>query len=273
VRAKKLVQALAGSQERYDDALATQRSASAQLRSAHAAEQQSQINLDYTEIRAPIDGRIGRSSMTIGNVVGPGSGTLATIVSQDPMYVAFPVPVRTAIELRNRIAAKGGFDSVAIKVRLPDGSMYDHSGRLNFADVTIGPDTDSLILRGSFPNPVQSRMQLGASSLRALDDGAFVTVVVESATPVDLLALPREAVLSDQRGDFVYIVDAENTVERRSVQLGQSTPATAVISNGLAEGDRVVLEGLQRVQAGMKVAPSPADADTRAADATAASGS
>jgi membrane fusion protein (multidrug efflux system) len=204
--------------------------------------------------------------MTIGNVVGPSSGTLATIVSQDPMYVTFPVPTRTAVDLRNRYAAKDGFNAVAIKIRLPDGHMYEQSGTLNFADVTISQDTDTLTLRGTITNPVLSNSQLGSARLRELVDGEFVTVVVESAAPVEQLTLPHEAVLSDQRGDFVYVVGTGDKVERREVQLGQSTPVTAVISNGLADGERVVLEGVQRVQPDMKVAPGPADVDSHAAD-------
>jgi membrane fusion protein, multidrug efflux system len=265
-RATELLKGPAGSKMRYDDALTVKLSAEAQLRAAQAAAHQSQINLDYTEIKAPVDGRISRTSMTIGNVVGPSSGTLATIVSQDPMYVTFPVPTRTAVDLRNRYAAKDGFNAVAIKIRLPDGHMYEQSGTLNFADVTISQDTDTLTLRGTITNPVLSNSQLGSARLRELVDGEFVTVVVESAAPVEQLTLPHEAVLSDQRGDFVYVVGTGDKVERREVQLGQSTPVTAVISNGLADGERVVLEGVQRVQPDMKVAPGPADVDSHAAD-------
>ena len=153
-RAQELFKSQTGSEARRDDALTAQRSAAAQLRSAQAAEQVSQINLGYTEIRAPIAGRISRTSVTVGNVVGPSSGTLATIVSQDPMYVSFSVPTRTALELRNRYADKGGFAAVAIKLRLPDGRMYGQTGTLNFEDVSVGQDTDSITFRGNIANPV-----------------------------------------------------------------------------------------------------------------------
>ena len=160
-RAKELLKGPAGSQMRYDDALTVKLSAEAQLRAAQAAAHQSQINLDYTEIRAPVDGRISRTSVTIGNVVGPTSGTLATIVSQDPMYVTFPVPTRTAVDLRNRYVVQGGFNAVAIKIRLPDGRMYGQPGTINFADVTISQDTDTLTVRGTIPNPVLSNSGVG----------------------------------------------------------------------------------------------------------------
>ena len=137
-RAQELLKSFAGTEARRDDALTAQRSTAAQLRSAQAAERQSQINLGYTEIRAPIAGRIGRTAVTVGNVVGPSSGTLAMIVSQDPMYVTFPVPMRTALDLRTRYAANGGFEAVAIRLRLPDGRIYGQTGTLNFADVSVG---------------------------------------------------------------------------------------------------------------------------------------
>jgi len=129
-RADELYKRQAGTQVTLDNARTTQRSAAAQLQAAQAQLQQSQINLDYTEIRSPIDGRIGRTAMTIGNVVGPTSGTLATIVSADPMYVVFPVAMRRLLELRDRYVDKGGFDAVTIRLRLPDGNMY---GAVNVA--------------------------------------------------------------------------------------------------------------------------------------------
>jgi membrane fusion protein, multidrug efflux system len=267
-RARDLLKGPAGTQARVDDALAAQRSAAAQLKSAQAAERQSLINLGYTEIKAPIDGRISRTAVTVGNVVGPSSGLLATIVSQDPIYVTFPIPMRSALELRTRYAPKGGFDAVAIRLRLPDGRLYGQTGTLGFADVTVGKDTDSLTVRGTIPNPRLTSAEGGNGQLRELTDSEFVTVVLEAATPVEQLTLPREAVLSDQRGDFVYVVGSGDKVERRPVKLGQSTAETAVIAEGVKEGERVVLEGVQRIQPGMPVAPAPADTRIRAASAS-----
>src|SRR5260370_7606008 len=102
-----------------DNAMATQRTGEVQLKSAQAQLETSQINLDYTEIHAPVDGRIGRTSVTIGNVVAPTSGTLATVVSQDPMYVVFPIPTRRVLALREQYADKGGFAAVTIPLPLP----------------------------------------------------------------------------------------------------------------------------------------------------------
>jgi biotin carboxyl carrier protein len=120
-RKQQLVEKSAGTQQAVDTAEATQRSRAAQVQAAQAQLEIAQINFDYTEIRSPIDGRIGRSSVTVGNVLGPNSGVLTTVVSQDPMYVLFPVPTRRAIELREEYAENGGFDAVKVRLRLPDG--------------------------------------------------------------------------------------------------------------------------------------------------------
>lgn len=259
-RAEALMKSPAFSQVTYDDARATQRSAAAQLQSAQAAQQTSQINLDYTEIRSPIDGRIGRTAVTVGNVVSPTSGVLTTIVSQDPMYVVFPIPVRRALELRDRYASKGGFDAFRIRVRLPDDRLYGQTGKLDFADNTISQDTDTIVLRGTIPNPILPREAGGNGRIRELTDNMFVTVLLEAVEPRQVLAVPRAAILSDQLGDYVYVVDKDNVARQRRVKLGQSTPELASVIDGLKEGENVVVEGIQRVRPNLPVAPGPAAA-------------
>src|SRR6185437_15889291 len=192
----------AGTQVTLDNARATQRTTAAQLKAAQAQLRQSQINVDYTEIHAPIDGRIGRTSVTIGNVVGPTSGTLATIVSADPMYVVFPVAMRRVLELRDRYVDKGGFEAVTIRLRLPNGKMYDQAGKLGFVDIGVAKDTDTIDLRGTIANPVISS---GSGRIRELTNDEFVSVSLEAVEPLKVLAVPRAAVLSDQQGDYVYV--------------------------------------------------------------------
>jgi membrane fusion protein (multidrug efflux system) len=255
-RAQELLQRNSGTQVAVDSALATQRTAVAQVKAAQAQLHQSQINLDYTEIRAPIDGRIGRTAITVGNVVGPTSGTLATIVSPDPMYVTFPVSVRRAIELRDRYADKGGFDAVKIRVRLSDGKLYGQTGKLDFVDIGVAKDTDTITLRGTIPNSMIQ--QVGESKLYELTDDAFVTVSLEAVEPLEVLAVPRAAILSDQQGDYVFVVNDKNVAEQRRVRLGQSTPDIAAVTDGLKPGDQVVVEGIQRVRPNLVVAPAPA---------------
>lgn len=255
-RAHELLRRNSGTQVSADSALATQRTAAAQVKAAQAQLHQSQINLDYTEIKSPIDGRIGRTTVTVGNVVSPTSGTLATIVSPDPMYVTFPVSVRRVLELRERYADKGGFDAVKIRVRLPNGEMYGQTGKLGFVDIGVARDTDTIILRGTIANPVIQTV--GESKLHELTDDEFVTVSLEAVEPLKVLAIPRAAILSDQQGDYVFVVTDKNVAEQRRVKLGQSTPDVAAVVDGLKPGERVVVEGIQRVRSNLVVAPAPA---------------
>jgi membrane fusion protein (multidrug efflux system) len=259
-RARTLLGGPAGQQSTYDAALANQRSLEAQVQSAQAQVQSSQINLDYTDIRSPIDGKIGRTAVTEGNVVNPGSGVLTTIVSQDPMYVLFPVSVRAGLELRDRYATRGGFNAVVIKIRLTDGRLYDQTGQLNFVDNTVAQSTDTISVRGAIPNPPLHDPSTTGGPVRELTDGEFVTVMLEGVQPVEVLAIPRSAVLSDQQGDYVFTVGADNKAEQRRIQLGQSTPTIAAVISGLALGDKVIVEGLQRVRPGQPVSPGPASA-------------
>ena len=257
-RAQSLLNTPAGQRSNVDDALAAQRTANAQLLAAQAQLRQAQINLDYTEIKAPIDGLISRTSVTVGNVVSPSSGTLATIVSQDPIYVVFPISLRAGLALRDKYASNGGFDAVQIKLRLPTGEMYDKVGMLNYADNTVSTNTDTLTLRGSVPNPIRPGAKPGEPGARELVDGEFVTVLLQGVEPIQALGVPRAAVLSDQQGSYVWVVGDGNKAERRQVQLGQSTPETAVVTSGLKEGEMVVVDGVQRVRPGAVVAPGPA---------------
>jgi len=257
-RARTLLSGPAGQQSTSFASLANQRALEAQVQSAQAQVQSSQINLDYTDIRSPIDGKIGRTAVTEGNVVSPGSGVLTTIVSQDPMYVTFPVSVRQGLELRDRYATRGGYNAVVIKIRLPDGRLYDRTGRLDFVNNTIAQNTDTFTLRGVIPNPPLHDPSTTDGPVRELTDGEFVTVLHEGVQPVEVLAIPRAAVLSDQEGDYVFTVSTDNKAEQRRIQLGQSTSAVASVISGLAPGDKVVVEGLQRVRPGQPVSPGPA---------------
>jgi membrane fusion protein, multidrug efflux system len=253
-RARTLLSGPAGQQSTYDAALANQQSLEAQIQAAQAQVDLSQINLDYTEIHSPIDGRIGRTAVTEGNVVTPSSGTLTTIVSQDPMYVTFPVSVREGLSLRERYATRGGFKAVVIRIRLTDGRLYDQVGQLNFVNNTIDQGTDTILLRGTIPNPEL------ASGVRELTDNEFVSVLLEGVQPVEVLAIPRSAVLSDQQGDYVFVLGADNKAEQRRITLGQSTSTVASVTNGLSAGEKVIVEGLQRVRPNQAVAPGPASA-------------
>ncbi len=257
-RAQYLLKTVAGEQATVDSALAGERSLAAQIAAAQAQLEQAEINLGYTEIRAPIDGEISSTAVTEGNVVSPTSGTLANLVSQDPMYVLFPIALRTGLDLRSRYGPKGGFSAVVIKLRLPNGRIYKTAGRLDYAAPTVAQTTDTITLRGVIPNLVYPGMKVGEPGARELIDGEFVTVLLEGVQPVSVLAIPRSAVLSDQQGDYVYVIDAQNKAQQRRIQLGQSTPSTAVVTKGLREGELVISEGVQRARPGETVSPGPA---------------
>jgi membrane fusion protein (multidrug efflux system) len=263
-RARILLSGPAGQQSTYDAALANQRSLEAQVQAAQAQVQASQINLNYTDIRSPIDGRIGRTAVTEGNVVSPASGVLTTIVSQDPMYVVFPISVRQGLELRERYAPQGGLNAVVVKLRLPDDRLYDQTGKLDFVDNTIAQGTDTFTVRGVIPNTTLHSASPTNGALRELTDGEFVTVMVEGVQPVDVLAIPRAAVLADQQGDYVFVVGPDSKAEQRRIQLGQSTSTVAAVISGLSPGDKVVVEGLQRVRPGQPVSPGPASPQIQA---------
>jgi membrane fusion protein (multidrug efflux system) len=269
-RAQELSRTGAGTRANLDNAIAQERTANAQLLGARAALRTAEINLGYTEINSPIDGKIGRTVLTIGNVVGPDAGVLATIVSQDPMRVAYPVSQRQALELRDRYSSRGGVDAVRVRFRTADGRLYPHPGRIEFIDNQIDRNTDTILVRALVPNPPLNRATNPAAnaansggeagSNRELIDGQFVTVYVEGVEPVLAITVPRSAVLQDQQGSYVFIVDNEGKAQRRNLRLGRSTPQVAVVESGLNPGDKVIVEGIQRVRPGQQVNATPAAA-------------
>ena len=257
-RAQSLLNTPAGQRSTVDDATASQRSNAALLLAAQANMQTSQINLGYTDISSPIAGKIGRTAVTVGNVVGPSTGTLNTIVSQDPMYVYFPVAVRTALELRDRYADKGGTAAVIIKLKLPNGKIYGPDGHIDYIDPIVAPNTDTLSLRGLIPNPYYPGAKPGTPADRELVDGEFVTVLLQGAQPVQTLAIPQSAVLSDQQGSYVYVLGDGNKALQRRVTLGQTVGALSTVTAGLKQGEVIISDGLQRVRPGQPVSPAPA---------------
>jgi membrane fusion protein, multidrug efflux system len=257
-RAQSLLNTPAGQRSNVDDAIASQRSLAAQVLAAQAQLHQAQINLAYTDIKAPVAGKITRTNITVGNVVTPSSGPLATIFSQDPMYVLFPVPERVQADLEKHYADKGGTAGVVVKLRLSDGTIYCQNGKIDYVEPTVSATTDTILFRARIPNPTLRRSDSVQPVERVLTDGAFVTVSVEGIEPVMALGIPRRAILSDQQGNYVYVVGTDKKVELRRVQLGQSSPTTAVIAGGLKDGELVVVDGIQRVRPGIEVSPGPA---------------
>jgi membrane fusion protein, multidrug efflux system len=255
-RQKTLLHTPAGQQQAYDNALATARGNAGAVLTAQGNLQAAQINLAYTEIRAPIDGRITQTAVNQGNVVSPTSGTLATIVSQDPMYIEFPVASRDVVSLQKKYAPAGGLAAARIGLQLTNGDNYDQNGTLDYVSPQVSTSTDTVTLRAKVPNPERGGGDNGGVSTRELRDGAFVTVLISDPHPVNSMIIPRAAVLSDQQGDFVYVLDAQNRAQRANVKLGETQEADQVVLSGLKDGDRIVVDGLQRVHLGGPVTPA-----------------
>ena len=255
-RQKTLLNTPAGQKQAFDNALATQRGNAGIVVTAQGNLQAAQINLAYTEIRAPIDGRISATAVNQGNVVSPTSGTLATIVSQDPMYVAFPVATRDVVSLQKKYASVGGLGAVKLSLQLTNGDSYDQTGTLDYVAPTVSANTDTITLRATVPNPERDGGDKGGVSTRQLVDGAFVTVLISDPHPVVAVVIPRAAVLSDQQGDYVYVLDAQNRAQRANLKLGETIEGDQVVDSGLSDGQRIIVDGVQRVHGGAAVQPA-----------------
>ena len=243
-RASELLRTNTGTQATYDQRLSEQLQAKAQLEDAGAQLRDAEIQLSYTEIKSPIDGRIGRAAFSPGNIVGPDSGVLATVVSEKPIRVLFPVTQREFLEARRDKAAG---DPLIVRLRLADGAIYDEKGELDFIDVTVDPKTDGQIVRATFPNKEGF-----------LTDGQTVRVILEAEKPQTVVAVPQQAIALDQTGPYLFVVGDKNTVELRRVKTGVARNGLLAITEGLKPGEKVIVQGQQRVRQGMTVAPSTA---------------
>src|SRR5262249_21061632 len=182
-------------QATVDQRQADEEAAKANVLQAEALLQQAEINLGYTEIRSPINGRIGIAVFTVGNLVDPSSGKLATIVSQDPIYVVFQSSERDVLEYKRRIAEYTD-GHVRVHIKLPNGNSYPHPGLTNFLDIQADTGTDTVLVRAQLPNPEG-----------LLIPGGVVGVTLERGVPKAALVVPQSAVLLDQAGPYVLVVD------------------------------------------------------------------
>ena len=245
-RGKELVRNNNIPQATLDQRQADEAAAQASVLEAQAALDQAEINLGYTEIRSPIDGRIGLAIFTEGNLVQPSSGKLATIVSQDPVYVLFQASERDVLDYKRKILESGNKNGqVRIRIKLPNGSLYPHSGVNDFLDVQVDPTTDTVTVRAQVPNPEH-----------LLIPGGIVGVTVERGEPQSALLVPQSAVLLDQAGRYVLVVDAARKVEQRRITTGAERDRDIVVTSGLKERELVIIEGIQKVRPGQVVTAS-----------------
>jgi membrane fusion protein, multidrug efflux system len=243
-RAEELLAKASGTVVARDQAVAEEEQAKGAVMTEEANLRTAKINLGYTDIVAPIAGKIGRTSLTKGNVVGPESGPLTTIVSQDPMYVTFPVSQREFLEAQD---GRGERDpkSIKVRIRFSDGSVYDQLGVVNFIDVTVDRTTDTVTARATIPNP-----------RGVLIDGQLVRVLLESGEPKKEVVIPQSALIADQQGVYVFVVEDGKAAVKR-LKLGGETGTDVVVEDGLPAGAQVIVEGLQAVRPGIAVRASP----------------
>lgn len=232
-----------------DVRIADEARAKAGVLEAEAAVRDAEIKLSYTTISAPISGRIGRSSVDPGNLVGPDSGVLAVIVNTEKMYILFPVTQAQLLAARRNTDAK----DFTVQVRLADGSLLDAHGKIDFIDVVVDPRTDGQLVRAVIPN-----------ADGALSDGQTVRVLIEHVKPAMAVAIPLASIATDQAGQFAYVVNQENKVEQRRLKTGQSKDGFIAVTEGIAAGDRVIVQGLQKVRPGVEVTVQIAPSETKA---------
>jgi RND family efflux transporter MFP subunit len=257
-RARSLIGTRAMSREEFDRTNGDLSEARATVRSARAARETARLNLDYTEVRAPVDGQIGRALVTVGNLVTSGEmgGTiLTTLVSTEPMYAYFDVDERTFMQVRQLVRQATSHSTSGAKpvvtLGLATESGYPHRGVIDFADNQVDAGTGTLKVRGVFPN-----------SDRVLTPGLFARVRVPLGAPHRGLLVTDRAIDTDQGQKVLYVVGKDDVVERRLVRLGGLHDGLREIVTGLKPGERVIVEGIQRVRGGVTVVPRLIDMPT-----------
>lgn len=261
-RVEKLISGQAASQAQYEIAVATFRQAQADVAARKADVARVRLDLDYTSVRSPINGRIGRALVTEGALVGQGEAThLATVHQLDPVYADFTQSAGDLQQLRRDLES-GALEQVepdAAKVRLvlDDGTLYPLAGKLLFSDASVDPGTGQVTLRGEFPNPKGELLP-----------GMYVRVQIQQGTDGDALAVPQQAVQrNDSGGSEVYVVRPDNRAVIKPMRAGRVVDEQWLVLDGLDPGDRVVVEGFQKFEPGDVVDPVPWQPTQAAADA------
>ena len=265
-RTKQLIEAKAVSQQDYDNALAGLQAAEADIAAAKAAVQTAEINLGYTSVASPVSGRIGRSQVTEGAYVQAAAATLlATVQQLDPLYVDLAQSSSEVLRLR-RAFAEGKLQrtdsgEARVALLLDDGAVYAQEGALQFSDVTVDPSTSSITLRAIFPNPKGELLP-----------GMFVRARLAEGSAPDAILVPQLAITRNAQGDAVaLVVGAESKAEQRVVKTPRSVGNHWLVTEGLAPGDQVIVENLQRIRPGSVVKPVAAKPIVSASPSPAAS--
>jgi membrane fusion protein (multidrug efflux system) len=251
-RVGKLVSSRNASQVQYENALADARKAQADVAARKADVARAKLELDYTDVRASISGRIGGALVTEGALVGQGEAThLATIQQLDPIYADFTQSAAQLHELRQDFESgkleQVDPDTAKIQLVMSDGAIYPYGGKLLFSDASVDPSTGQITLRGEFPNPK-----------RDLLPGMYVRVHIEQGIDDDALVLPQQAIRrNDLGGSEVYVLRKDNRAIVQPVDVGRVVNEQWIVQDGLKPGDRIVVEGFQKFSAGDLVDPLP----------------
>ncbi|MCX6992690.1 MAG: efflux RND transporter periplasmic adaptor subunit [Kiritimatiellaeota bacterium] len=254
-RYKELVDIKAISQQNYDDAVAALKQAEADVGIARAAMETARINLAYTGITAPISGRIGKSSVTIGALATAHQAVPFTTIQQlDPVYVDAPQSSANLLRLKRNMASgsltRDGEDQARVRLLLEDDTPYPLEGTLKFSDVTVDPSTSSFIFRTIFPNPDHTLLP-----------GMYVRAVIEEGVNEQALLIPQQGISRDPKGNaLAMLVDASDKAEQRAVKIDRAIGNKWLVTEGLKPGDRVIIEGVQKVKPGASVKVVPFDA-------------
>ncbi|MCB2188640.1 MAG: efflux RND transporter periplasmic adaptor subunit [Deltaproteobacteria bacterium] len=229
-----------------ETAQANEEAAIAVLAEAKANLEEAKINYGYTTIEAPITGRVGHTAITRGNLVGPSSGILARIVQTDPIRVVYSITENRLPEIQEARGASGeeGWKTRVVHLRLPDGRMYPLAGKIEFMDNQVDYTTGTIAFRALFDNPQA-----------ALIPGQYVTVVETARQPRLMAVVPQAAVLEDREGRYVFVVDNKDQAELRRIVTGPEVGTDWVAEKGLKAGERIIVEGLQKVRPGQPVKP------------------
>ncbi|MGV3742295.1 MAG: efflux RND transporter periplasmic adaptor subunit [Burkholderiaceae bacterium] len=250
-RYKPLVETNAISKQEFDDAIATQKQAAADLEAAKAARANARLNLGYATVNAPISGRIGRALVTEGALVGQGEATpLALIQQLDPIYATLTQSTAELLRLQRAMAdgqlQRVGINEAKVSLVMEDGSVYPQSGKLLFSDLNVDQSSGSVTLRAEFPNPK-----------RMLLPGMYVRARLEQAVSQNAILVPQQAVQRDPAGAVVMVVDQDGKVRAQQIKTGSVQGNNWVINEGLKAGDQVIVEGLQKVKPGAPVKAVP----------------
>ncbi|ELB2831381.1 MULTISPECIES: multidrug efflux RND transporter periplasmic adaptor subunit VmeY [Vibrio] len=244
-RGKNLLPRGSISQSEFDALTAALLSARAELEAANAQLKLAEVNLSYTQIRAPFSGRISDTKVSTGDLVSPSSGVLTTLVSLDPVHTSFSVSERERLAMgMDQVKGDGSAESnrVEVQLELENGQFFEHLGKLDFLGNRIDTKTGTIAMRALVPNPEQKLLP-----------GQHIKVNLRDKNTKDVIVIPRRAVQTDLEGDFVMVMAEGSVAERRNVELGPQVEQGIIIREGLDQEDTVITQGLQRVRNGVEV--------------------